>query len=157
MSLIMRLILSSIFLVLTFQLNLFAQECEGKLNLKSDTLFKKCSAYDIILVGKELGIKNYFKAIVYEDLNAQCCDGIINALNKLNPKDKITHTIWILEEVKNRSTDIREKIYSTLLKVNYPKPSYMLKPMINSYFTSYRESDDSLAKQVNALHWSMIK
>ena len=116
-----------------------------------------CVVYQVILSGREASIKNYFKDASYENLSGKCSDEILKAITNLSAKDKITHTIWILEEVKNRSTDIRETIYSTLLKVNYPKPAYLLKPMINSYFTSYRESNDSLAKQVNALHWSMIK
>ena len=153
MSMIIRLLFLSIF----FPLNLFSQECEGKSKSISDTLYKECGVRDIILSGKEIDIKGYFKIVAYEDLNKQCCDDILNAFNKLNARNKVTHTIWILEEVKNRSTDIREKIYSTLLKVNYPKPAYLLKPMINGYFTNYREPVDSLAKQVNALHWSMIK
>lgn len=153
----MRLIFLSISLLPTFHLNLFSQECEVKSNFISDTLSKECSAYDIILSGKEISIKNYFKTIAHEDLDKLCCDGVVKALNKLNPKDKVTHTIWILEEVKNRSIDVREKVYTILLKVNYPKPAYLLKPMINSYFTSYREPDDSLAKQVNELHWNMIR
>lgn len=153
MNVIVRLLFLSIF----FPLNLFSQECDGKMNSTSDTLHKGCGMHDIILSGKEISIKSYFNAVAYEDLSNQCCDEMINAFNKLIAKDKVTYTIWILEEVKNRSIDIREKVYSTLLKVDYPKPTYLLKPMINSYFTSYREPDDSLAKQVNALHWSMIK
>ena len=157
MNVIKRFIFFSIFLLLTIHLNLFSQECKGDSYFKSDTLYKECGAHDIILSGKELSIKNYFKVIAYEDLSNQCCEGIVNAFNKLNSKDKVTHTIWILEEAKNRSTDIREKIYSTLRKVNYPKPAYLFTPMINGYFTNEREPENSLAKQVNALHWSMIK
>lgn len=157
MNVIKQFIFFSIFLLLNIHLNLFSQECKGDSYFKSDTLYKECGAHDIILLGKELSIKNYFKAIAYEDLSNQCCEGIVNAINKLKPKDKVTHTIWILEEAKNRSTDVREKIYTTLLKVNYSKPTYLLKPMINSYFTSFREPEDSLAKQVNALHWNMIR
>ena len=157
MNVIKQFIFFSIFLLLTIHLNLFSQECKGDSYFKSDTLYKECGAHDVILSGKELCIKNYFKVIAYEDLSNQCCESIVNAINKLNSKDKVTHTIWILEEVKNRSMDIREKIYSTLLKVNYPKPAYLLKPMINGYFTNYREPYDSLSNHVNVLHWSMIK
>lgn len=153
----MNVIIRLLFLSIFFPINLFSQECEGKSNSIPDTLHKECSVHDIILSGKELSIKSYFKTVAYEDLSNQCCDEILSALNELIAKDKVTHTIWILEEVKNRSIEIREKVYSTLLKVNYPKPAYLLKPMINSYFTSYREPDDFLAKQVNALHWNMIR
>lgn len=157
MRVIIRVVFLLIFSFLFFQGDLFSQECISNLKSSSDTLVKECNIYTIILSGKELNIKNYFKTIESDDLSSQCCNEIVDAINKLNSKDKVTHTIWILEEVKNRSIDIRGKVYLTLLKVNYPKPAYVLKPMINSYFTSYREPEDSLAKQVNALHWSMIK
>lgn len=157
MNKIIRVKFLLIFPFLFFQGSLFSQECKSSLNSSSDTLVKECNIYSIILSGKELNIKNYFNTIAYDDLSNQCCNEIVDAINKLNSKDKVTHTIWILEEVKNRSIDIRGKVYLTLLRVDYPKPAYVLKPMINSYFTSFREPDDSLAKQVNALHWNMIR
>lgn len=140
------LVLSSVFV--------FAQKDEVIANNTSSKI-DSCNVYQIILSGKEAKVKSYFREV--EEFDSVCTEQIFKAFTKLNAKSKVTHTIWILEEVKNRSTDIREKIYSTLLKVNYPKPAYLLKPMINGYFTNYREPEDSLAKQVNALHWSMIK
>lgn len=116
-----------------------------------------CNVYQVILSSKEASIRSFFKKVSSDEFDSICTAQILDAFSKLTAKDKVTHTIWILEEVKIRSIDIREKVYFALLKVNYPKPAYMLKPMINSYFTSYREPDDTLAKQVNALHWNMIR
>ena len=63
MNVIKQFIFFSIFLLLNIHLNLFSQECKGDSYFKSDTLYKECGAHDIILSGKELCIKNYFKPV----------------------------------------------------------------------------------------------
>lgn len=123
----------------------------------SDTLFVGCNFYKTILSGVETKIRNCIKQVSLSQLNKSGSAEIVRALNKLSTKDKVSHTIWILEEVKNRSVEIRSQVYSDLLKVDYTKPSVLFKPMINSYFTNYKEPEDSLAKQVSLLHGRMIR
>ena len=142
---------------LTFQVNVFAQESVSNLKASSDTLVEECGVYSIILSGVETKIKNYFRVVTLEELNNQCCENIVKAFVRLSPKDKVTHTLWILEEIKARQLDIRAKVYSCLLDVDYPKPNFFIKTMVNNYFTNYKEPDDSLAKQVSRLHVGMIR
>lgn len=153
----MRLHYWVILFCLFFQVNVFAQEDVGNLKASSDTLVKECGIYPIILSGVEQKIKNYFRAVTHEELNNQCCENIVKAFVRLSPKDKVTHTMWILEEIKTRQFDIRAKVYSCLLNVDYPKPNFFIKTMVNNYFTNYKEPDDSLAKQVRRLHVGMVR
>jgi len=109
----------------------------------------------LIVNGKENEIKEYFKNILAEDLLKTDNGTIVKAFSKLNANDKITHTIWILEEVKNRQVDIREYVYTELGKVDFNKPTIVLRHLINNYFTNYSEKEAALAEKVSALQHKM--
>ena len=116
---------------------------------------KEKSIYQLIYSGVENDIRNYFRHINYDVLVKSDSGSVVRALNKIAPNERITHTIWIMEEVKNRNLDIRNHVYSELLKVDYSKPNFMVKTLINNYFTNLREPDDNLAKKVAELQKRM--
>jgi hypothetical protein len=80
---------------------------------------------------------------------------IVKAFKKLNTKEKVTRTIWILEEVKNRTFEIKKYVYEELEKVEYNKPSFFLKQLINNYFTNLNEKEVALNEKVAALQKKM--
>ena len=113
--------------------------------------------YKLIKGGVESDIKAYFRETPYETIVLSDSGAIVSALNKLNPKEKVTHTIWILEEVKNRPFDIKKYIYSQLEKVNYSKPSFVLKQLINNYFVNFNENEPALSEKVSSIQKRMNK
>lgn len=113
--------------------------------------------YRLITNGIENDIKKYFKEVDLAELIRSDNGSILKAFNKLNPNDKVTHTIWVLEEIKNRTPEIKRYVYSELEKVDYSKPSFILKQLINNYFTNFNEMDDSLMEKVVNLQKKMNK
>jgi len=113
--------------------------------------------YKLITTGKETEIRKYFRAVTLDELAASDSATIIKALNRLNTNDKVTRTIWILEEVKNRNLEIKRYVYLELGKVAYNKPPFFLKQMINNYFTNFHEKEDTLLEMVSVLQKRMNK
>ena len=109
----------------------------------------------LIASGKENEIKDFFRNITSEELLKTDNGTIVRAFSKLNSNDKVTHTIWILEEVKNRQIEIREYVYTELEKVDFNKPTIVLKHLINNYFTNYHEDEAALAEKLSALQRKM--
>ncbi len=127
--------------------------------LSNDTITRSInsdlSLYKIILSGNEVQLKKYIKAVSSEMLMKIDSGTIAKALNKLNTNDKVSRTIWILEEAKNRDPNVRAYIYSALLRVDYGKPSYLLNHMINNYFVNFGEKEEFLYLKIRKLHSKM--
>ncbi|NVO08983.1 MAG: hypothetical protein HXX16_03380 [Bacteroidales bacterium] len=113
--------------------------------------------YKLIATGQENEIKKYFNEITLDELTRSDTGNIVKAFKRLNTKEKVTHTIWILEEVKNRTLDIKKYVYEELEKVEYNRPSFFLKQLINNYFTNFNEKEITLAEKVTALQNKMNK
>lgn len=111
--------------------------------------------FKLIFTGQESEIKEYFKNVTFNELAKSDSGSIVKAINFLHTKDKVTHTIWILEEIKNRNFDLRNYIYTELGKVDYNKPNFMTRQLINNYFTNYVEKEVTLIEKVNALQKKM--
>ncbi len=109
----------------------------------------------LIISGKEDEIKQYFNEVTADELMRSDSGAIVKAINRLNTNDKVTRTIWILQEVKNRTVEIKTYIYSELIKVEYGKPSFFLKHMINNFFTNYNENEVTLLEKVRKLQKKM--
>ena len=120
-------------------------------------LSKEKNIYKLIIAGQENEIKKYFNHVSLDELIQSDSGAIVKAINKLNTKNRVTHSIWILEAAKSRTPDIRKYIYTHLLLVEYNKPNFMLKTLINNYFTNFHEQEDSLLNQVSSLHRNMIR
>ncbi len=116
---------------------------------------KKLDINKLITKGKEDEVKQYFKEVTSDELMSADSGAIVKAFNRLNTNDKVTRTIWILQEVKNRTIEIKTYVYSELIKVEYGKPSFFLKHMINNYFTNYNESEATLLEKVKKLQKKM--
>ena len=116
---------------------------------------KNKNIYKLIMSGQENAIKKYFRTVAIDDLIKSDSGAILKAFKRLNTNDKVTRTIWILEELKNRNIEIREYVYNELLKVDFGKPSFFLNHMINNYFTNYTENEVPLAEKVRKLHGKM--
>lgn len=119
--------------------------------------FDDSKVYKLIANGKENDIKQYFGNVSFDELVRSDNGAIVKAFSKLSTNDKVTHTIWILEEVKNRSLDIKKHAYTELEKVDYNRPSFFLKQMINNYFTNFNEKEVALLETVSALQKKMNK
>jgi len=128
---------------------------DNKRSFSSTIYIENKKIMKLIVNGKENEVKEFFKNILAEDLLKSDNGTIVKAFSKLNANDKITHTIWILEEVKNRQVDIREYIYTELVKVDFNKPTIVLRHLINNYFTNYSENEAALAEKVTALQRKM--
>ena len=113
--------------------------------------------YKLIILGKEEKIKKYFREVTLETLCKNDSGTIAKAFNRINTNDKVTKTIWILEEIKNRNPEIRAYVYNELLRINYKKPPFLLKHLINNYFTNYNEPIDTLKTRINKLQKKMNK
>lgn len=128
-------------------------------NLSNDTISraisKDISLYKLILSGNEAQIKKYIKGVAPDMLLKVDSGTIAKAFNKLNTNDKVSRTIWILEEAKNREPNVRAYIYSELLRIDFGKPSYLLNHMINNYFVNFIEKDESLYLKIRRLHSKM--
>ena len=120
-----------------------------------DTQPVEINVYKLIISGKEEKIKKYFREATAEELLKTDSGAIAKAFKRLNTNDKVSRTIWILEETKGRNIEIRDFIYNELLKVDYGKPSFFLNHMINNYFTNYNETDTLLSGKVRKLHGKM--
>ena len=111
----------------------------------------------LIVNGKENEIKEYFKTISAEELIKSDNGTIARTFGKLNTNDKVTHTIWILEEVKNRPFEVKQYVYAELIKIDYNKPTMVLRHLINNYFTNYNEKEVELVEKITALQRKMNK
>lgn len=165
-----RIIVKSFFVasivLLTFISSAVSASCKPCSNPGSNSFYllkdsivlkKQINLYRIITSGAEADVKNLFQQISYNELVSLDSGKIVKALNRLNTKEKVTHTIWILEVAKTRSIDFRNYIYCELLKVDYSKPNILVKTLINNYFTNYKEEEDSLSIKVSTLHRRMIR
>lgn len=111
--------------------------------------------YKLIISGKEEKIRSYFKEVTADELLKADSGAITKAFKRVNTNDKVTRTIWILEEVKKRDVEIRAYVYNELLKVDFGKPSFFLNHMINNYFTNYPEKEATLSEKVRKIHGKM--
>lgn len=164
---IISLIISSILLTLSFSVNakctntrtLKPKLSENSSNgLNDSTIITQLAdknIYRLIISGKEDKIKNYFREVSANELLKVDSGAFTKAFKRLNTNDKVTRTIWILEEVKNRNLEIRAYVYNELLKVDFGKPSFFLNHMINNYFTNYTEKEITLSEKVRKLHSRM--
>lgn len=161
------LIISSIVLTLSFSLSntianahgvksLIPQiSCNGLNDSIATAQYADKNINKLIISGKEEKIRAYFKAVTADELLKVDSGAIAKAFKRINTNDKVTRTIWILEEVKNRSIEIRAYVYNELLKVDFGKPSFFLNHMINNYFTNYTEEEIALSEKVKKLHGKM--
>lgn len=124
---------------------------------QSNQELKQKDLYHLIIYGQEDGIKKFFREATHDELIKSDSGNLVKALNRLNAKDKVTHTIWILEEIKVRDFEIKKYVYEELGKVDYNKPTFFIKQMINNYFTNFNEKEISLAGKINALQRRMNK
>ncbi len=124
-------------------------------NLKSNLQSEDKNIYKLITSGQENEVKKYFNEITLDELISSDTGNIVKAFKKLNTKEKVTRTIWILEEVKNRTFEIKKYVYEELEKVDYNKPSFFLKQLINNYFTNLNEKEVTLTEKVAALQKKM--
>jgi len=148
-----HILIAGVFLVLSG--SVCAQATSALSDSSITVTSKDKDLYRLIVGGKEDEIKNYFKDVALDELTRSDTGAIVSALNKLNPKEKITHTIWMLEEAKNRPVEIRKYMYTELEKVNYSKPSFVLKQLINNYFTNFKEEDATLSEKVTSIQRRM--
>lgn len=109
----------------------------------------------IILSGREEKIKKFFREVTFEQLVKIDSGSIPKSFRKLNTNDKVSRTIWILEEIKKRDTELRNYMYTELLKVEYGKPSMLLNHMINNYFVNFDEEDTTLLDKIRKLQSKM--
>jgi hypothetical protein len=109
----------------------------------------------IIISGREEKIKKFFREVTFEQLVRNDSGSIPKSFRKLNTNDKVSRTIWILEEIKKRDTELRNYIYTELLKVEYGKPSMLLNHMINNYFVNFDEEDTTLMDKIRKLQSKM--
>lgn len=142
-----------IFLALSFSVNAMHEVLSNR-NSTTDTLKGK-NLYKLITTGQENEIKQYFRIVSFDELVKSDSGTMVRAINKLKTNDKVTRTIWILEEVKSRPVEIRCQVYNELGKVEYNKPSFFLKQMINNYFTNFIENEDTLLGKVSVLQKKM--
>jgi len=149
-----NILIVAILMILSIPTN---AQCPSSIKDTSSIVSTDTDIYKLIVSGQEVDVKNYFKNIPLEELIRSDSGAVVRAINRLKSNDKVTHTIWILEEVKNRNIELRRHIYDELNKVEYSRPPFLLKPFINSYFTNYTEPEDSLVDKVKALHKKMIK
>ncbi|NOU16678.1 MAG: hypothetical protein HOO91_03885 [Bacteroidales bacterium] len=124
-------------------------------HLKGNPQPEDKNIYKLIAIGQENEIKKYFNEITLDELMRSDTGNIVKAFKKLNTKEKVTRTIWILEEVKNRTFEIKKYVYEELEKVDYNKPSFFLKQLINNYFTNLNEKEVTLTEKVTALQKKM--
>jgi hypothetical protein len=124
-------------------------------HLKGNPQSEDKNVYKLIATGQESEIKKYFNEITIDELMRSDTGNIVKAFRKLNTKEKVTRTIWILEEVKNRTFEIKKYVYEELEKVEYNRPSFFLKQLINNYFTNLNEKEVSLTEKVAALQKKM--
>lgn len=146
-----------VFFLLIIHIPMYGQGIDSVRSGMVDSLAVQCDIRGVILSGVESRIRECFRTVSVQQLNCSGNQQIVDAVSLLGDKNKISHTLWILEETKTRPADIRALVYSSLLKVNYAKPNFFMKSMINSYFTNYQDSNDSLARQIRLLHGVMIK
>lgn len=127
--------------------------------LPNDTLIaeKRQSIVKLITSGNEERIKKYFREVSASELLKIDSGTIAKAFIKLKASDKVSRTLWILEEVKNRSSEIREYVYKELGRIDYKRPVMVLRHLVNNYFTNYVEPIDSLKMRVDALQRRMNK
>jgi len=143
-------------ILLTLSLSVFAQI--PKCLSDSSTFFTiDKDIYKLITTGQEVEVKRYFQQITFDELIKSDSGVIVKAISKLKSNDKVTRTIWILEEVKNRSFAIKKHLYTELEKVDYKRPSFVLRQLINNYFTNFNETEDTLLLKVSALQKKMNK
>lgn len=154
---IIRLIVTSI--LVAYSILLSADNSANVFQVKSsnDTTISPLDLdiQRLIVKGVEREIKKYFSTASLAEIIKSDSGAIVKAFKRINTNDKVTRTIWILEEVKNRKGDVREYIYNELLKVDYGKPSFILNHMINNYFVNYKEIDSALTDKVRKLQRKM--
>ena len=133
--------------------------CAQSLPLPNDTLITISSnsknIYKLITHGKEKVIRDYFKSVTFDELVRADSGDIARAITWLRAKEKVTHAIWILEEVKNCSIDKRGYVYTELEKAEYGRLPFFLKTMVNNYFTNFNEKEVTLQRRVSALQRKM--
>ena len=118
---------------------------------------KRQTIVKIITSGNEERIKKYFREVSSSELLKIDSGTIAKAFSKLKASDKVSRTLWILEETKNRSSEIREYVYKELGRIDYKRPVMVLRHLVNNYFTNYVEPIDSLKMRVDALQRRMNK
>jgi hypothetical protein len=148
-----HLFIASILMTMSF--SLFAQSTPTSVNNSLTDSLQVKRLYKLITHGQEGEIKKYFNEVSLDELIKSDTGTIVKAINRLSTKDKVTHTIWILEEIKNRNFDLRNYIYTELGKVDFNKPNFMTRQLINNYFTNYIEKEVTLTEKVDALQKKM--
>ncbi len=148
------LLLKAVILMATSN-SIYAQTILNNKDTSIIVTAKPTNIYKLILSGQENAIKKHFKTVSFDELIKADSGAIVRAFKRLNTNDKITRTIWILEEVKNREIEVRAYIYNELLKIDFGKPSFFLNHMINNYFTNFTENETSLSEKVRKLHGKM--
>jgi len=157
----MRIKILIILIILPFHSNsIFAKSSNSQFlfqNPRLDTLVveKQQNIVKIINSGNESRIKKYFREVSASELLKIDSGTIAKAFSKLRANDKVSRTMWILEEVKNRNVEIREYVYKELTRIDYKRPVMVLRHLVNNYFTNYLEPIDSLKLRVNALQRKM--
>ncbi|RPH33399.1 MAG: hypothetical protein EHM93_05465 [Bacteroidales bacterium] len=152
---IIRFIFAGI--LITFSFSLFAEHKQFAFQVDNDTTNYAVNKniYRLITNGIEKEIKNYFSAVSLDELIKSDSGAIVKAFKRINTNDKVSRTIWILEEVKNRNVEVRAYVYNELLKIDFGKPSFLLNHMINNYFTNYTEKEITLSEKVRKIHKKM--
>lgn len=157
----MRIKLLIIPIILSFHSNsIFANNTNFHfllLNPYPDTLIveKQQNIVKVINSGNETKIKKYFREVSASELLKIDSGTIARAFSKFRTNDKVSRTMWILEEIKNRNVEVREYVYKELARIDYKRPVMVLRHLVNNYFTNYVEPVDSLKLRVNALQRRM--
>ena len=73
--------------------------------------------YKLIISGQENAIKKHFRTVSFEELIKSDSGAIVKAFKRINTNDKVTRTIWILEEVKTQDIEVRAYIYNDKIQV----------------------------------------
>jgi len=118
---------------------------------------KDTDIYKLILGGKEDEIKNYFSSVTFDVLTNQDNGAIVRAITRLNSNNKVTHTIWILNGIKNSTFDVRSHVYTELEKIEYGKLSFVLKTLVNNFFVNYNEEELTLKRKVDSIQKKMVR
>ncbi|MHC1703316.1 MAG: hypothetical protein AB9846_05355 [Tenuifilaceae bacterium] len=148
------------FLILVIFLNISVFTFAQTTTAACDTITvssKDTDIYKLIVGGKEDLIKNYFSSVAFDVLVNQDNGAIVRAITRLNSNNKVTHTIWILNGIKNSTVDVRSHVYTELEKIEYGKLSFVLKTLVNNFFVNYNEEELTLKRKVDSIQKKMVR
>jgi len=111
----------------------------------------------IIDRGDQIVIENLFKKITLNNLQQEDGGRLTKAMNSHEVMDQANITFFILNGVKSNEGDVRSYTLNQLKQVEYKKASFLVKALINSYFSKYQESDPGLRENLNELQQKMTK